>query len=145
VLANLMLDGIYPENMQQAVTDEEGVARALKAVYPVKGKVHFEGTPTPEAVVVFYLMDGKKLTRAADALVEADGSFAPTTYKAFDGTPAGQYAVTVSWREGGGPNRLPDRYASPTTSGLRAQVKPGGPNEFSFDLTRVARPGPETK
>lgn len=145
VLANLMLDGIYSENMKQPVTDEEGVAVARKPVLPVHGKIHFDGTPTPDAVVVFFLVDGKKMTRAGDALVEADGSFALTTYKAFDGVPAGQYAVAVSWRDATGANRLPDRYSSPTTSDLRAEVKSGGVNTFSFDLTRAAKPVPETK
>jgi len=135
VLANLMLDGIYPESLKPPVTAEEGVSIAnRKPVYPVKGKVHFDGTPTPDAVVVFYLIDGKKMTRAADGLVEADGSFALSTYKAFDGAPAGQYAVAVSWREAGAPNRLPARYADPATSGLRVQVKAEA-NDVSLDLT----------
>lgn len=145
VLANLMLDGIYPENMKPPITAEEGVSIAnRRPVYPVKGKVHFEGTPTPDAAVVFYLIEGKKMTRAADALVEADGSFALSTYKAFDGAPAGQHAVSVVWREGAGPNRLPDRYANPATSGLRVQVK-SEPNDFAFDLTRLSPPAPEGK
>jgi hypothetical protein len=140
LLANLTLDGIYTENMKQPITAEEGVAFAnRKPVYPVRGKILFEGTPTPEAEVVFYLIQGKKKSRAADAIVEADGSFALTTYHAFDGAPAGAYAVTVVWREPGadgrrGPNRLPEKYARPDTSGLRVNVK-GESTDVVFNLT----------
>jgi hypothetical protein len=143
VLANLMLDGIYPENLQPAISDEEGVPiTSRKPVYPVKGKLYFEGTPAPEARVVFHLIQGKKTIRAADAIVEADGSFALSTYKAFDGAPAGEYAVTVQWREPWldkegrpGPDRIPPKYARPETSGLRVRVHTG-PNEVKLSLTR---------
>lgn len=141
VIANLMLDGIYPESLKQSVTAEEGVPTgSRKAVHPVKGQVHFEGTPTPDAQVLFFLIDGKKMTRAADAIVEADGSYALTTYHAFDGAPAGDYAVAVVWRERDaqgrpGPNRLPAKYANPETSGLRFQVK-AGPNDINLELGR---------
>jgi serine/threonine-protein phosphatase CPPED1 len=145
VLANLMLDGIYPEDLKKAVTDEEGVPLYnRKPVHAVRGKVHFEGTPTPDARVVFYFVDAanKKLIRAGDALVEADGSFTLSTYTANDGAPVGEYVVTVTWPEPAfdaqgrpGPNRLPGRYAGTETSPLRVQVR-SGTNEFTFNLTR---------
>jgi hypothetical protein len=141
VLANILLEGIFPENLKQPITDEEGVSTAgQKAVFPVKGQVHFEGTPTPDAQVVFHRIEGKKMIWTADGIVEADGSFRLTTYKAFDGAPAGEYAVSVIWREmksNGqlGANRLPEKYASPATSGLRARVKTGE-NEITLDLKR---------
>jgi len=139
VLANLMLDGIYTENMKQPITAEEGVSeRNRKPVYAVNGKVFFAGTPAAEAQVAFHAIEGKKMRRVADGLVEADGSFLLTTYKAFDGAPAGSYAVTVVWREPDdkgrpGPNRLPEKYSRPDTSGLRAQVK-SGTNEVVLNL-----------
>jgi hypothetical protein len=128
ILANLMLDGIYTENMKQPISAEEGVAYNRKPVHKVGGKVFYEGTPTPDARVVFHLIQGKRTTRVADAIVEADGSFALTTYHAFDGAPAGSYAVTVTWREPGvngrpAPNRLPEKYAKAETSELRVEVK----------------------
>jgi hypothetical protein len=145
VLANLMLDGIYPEDLKNAVTAEEGVPQyGRKAVHAVRGKVYFEGSPAPDAQVVFHYVDPakKKLIRAGDALVEADGTFTLSTYAAFDGAPAGEYVVTITWREPQydalgrpGPNRLPDRYAATETSGLRVQVR-SGPNDFTFNLTR---------
>jgi hypothetical protein len=142
LLANLMLDGIYTENMKQPITAEEGVVQNRKRVYPVRGKVFYEGTPTPEAEVVFHLIQGKKTRRVADGvadgIVEADGSFRLTTYHAFDGAPAGNYAVTVVWREPGangraGANRLPEKYAKAGTSGLRVEVK--GTTDVVLNLT----------
>ena len=144
VLANIMLDGIYPENLERIITDEEGVPITnRKPVYPVKGKVFFEGTPTSKALVVFYLIDGKKFNRAGEGRVEADGSFRISTYAAFDGAPAGNYALAVVWRDPPldkfgrpGPNHLPEKYGSPATSGLRVQVKKSGPNEVNLNLTK---------
>src|SRR5207302_155571 len=90
-LANLMLDGIYSENMKQPVTTEEGVPeRDRKPVYAVRGKLFYDGSPAPDAQVVFYRMEGKKkMQHIADGVAEADGSFTVTTYRALDGAPAG--------------------------------------------------------
>jgi hypothetical protein len=144
VLANILLDGIYSEDMKRPVTEEEGVAtNNRKPVHPVRGKVYFEGTPTPKALVTFFLVTGeqKRLVRAADGIVEPDGSFTLSTYTANDGAPAGEYAVTIFWGEGGdeegpsGPNRLPERYSKPDTSGLRFRVQPGE-NEVVLELKK---------
>jgi 3',5'-cyclic AMP phosphodiesterase CpdA len=145
VLANVLLDGVYPENMRRNATDETGVYAAnRKPTHPVQGKVYFEGTPAANAQVVFHLSsaDGKNYTRAGDALVEADGSFTLTTYTANDGAPIGDYAVTITlrspqWDDQGkaGPNQLPARYSRPQSSGLQAKVKEG-PNEYTFELKK---------
>jgi predicted phosphodiesterase len=140
VLANVLLDGVYPENMKQQATEETGIYAAnRRATHPVKGKVFFEGTPAANAQVVFHLISagGKNFTHAGDALVEADGSFT-----ANDGSPLGEFAVTITnrdppWDELGkpGPNRLPARYARPQTSGLQVKVEEGK-NEFTFELKK---------
>jgi hypothetical protein len=148
LIANIMLDGIYPENLKQAITDEEGrVYTNRKPVQPVRGKMFFEGSPTPHAIVRFYLpaaatAKDKKPSFVADALVEADGSFVLSSYAANDGAPAGDYIVTVAWPDPfldahgkPGPNRLPEVYSRPETSSLRAQVKTG-PNELNFNLKK---------
>jgi hypothetical protein len=146
VLANLLLDGIYTENMKRPVTDETGVPLVNpKVLQEVRGKVYFEGSPAPNALVTFYLMNpaDKKLTRTADGMVEADGSFLLSTYAANDGVPVGEYAVSVVWwdplvDENGkpGPNLLPAHYATPEASGLRAQIKPGVRNEIMLSLKK---------
>jgi 3',5'-cyclic AMP phosphodiesterase CpdA len=145
VLANVMLDGVYPEDMKRHPTDETGVYLAnRRPTHPVVGKVFFEGTPAANADVVFHLLspDGKRYTRAGDALVDPDGSFMLTTYTPNDGAPVGDYAVTVTlrtppWDEQGkpGPNQLPAKYSRPQTTELKAKVKEGT-NEFTFELKK---------
>jgi hypothetical protein len=145
VLANILLDGVYDADFKKPLSDEEGVATTnRKPVHPVQGKVFFEGTPTPNAVVTFYLLDkdSKRFARAADGMVEADGSFTLSAYVANDGAPAGDYAVTVVWwspmvdPEGkAGPNLLPGRYAKPETTPLKATIKAGS-NEVVLELKK---------
>jgi hypothetical protein len=145
LIANVLLDGVYDADMVRPSSDEDGVAPTnRKPVHPVRGKVFFEGTPAPNAVVTFHLIegDGKRFTRAGDAMAEADGSFALSTYAANDGAPAGEYAVTVVWWKPlvdatgkPGPNQLPERYARPETTPLRATVK-AGTNEVALELKK---------
>ena len=142
IIANVTLDGIYNESMQQPVSAEEGyVRRGMKPVNPVRGTVTMDGTAIPYARVVFYSTEGKK-AYTSDAIAHADGSFEMSTYSAFDGVPAGEYLVTVVSREPYydldgklGPNRLPAQFASPNTTPLRAQVATG-PNQISFNLKK---------
>lgn len=144
VLANIMLDGVYPENMKKDFTDEEGwVRHGTKSPQPVRGRVLMDGVPVPNAYVVFHALDPdpkKAPVRTGDAFAEADGSFVLSTYKAWDGVPAGNYVATVVLRDpyylpSGkvGPNRLPERYEQAKTSDLRATIK-SGPNEVTLEL-----------
>jgi predicted phosphodiesterase len=145
VIANVMLDGIYPEDLKRTVSDEEGYPiYNRKPVQPVRGKVLLEGAPVPDAYVAFHTVsaDGKTFSRTADAFARGDGTFAMSTYKAFDGVPAGHYVATVVLREpffepSGklGANRLPGAYADPKTSPLRVEVK-SAPNEFTLNLSK---------
>jgi hypothetical protein len=154
VLANILLDGVYGEDLTLPVSEEAGIAREQRPTQPVRGRVYFEGTPAAGATVAFHLRsaDGKRLTRAGDALVESDGSFVLSTYTPWDGAPEGEYVVTVTQ---GGPmspgdstpraNRLPARYTRPETSGLAVTVH-RGQNEFMFDLKpAAAEPKPVEK
>jgi hypothetical protein len=146
VVANLMLDGILPENLKRYISDEEGViVYNRKPTQPVVGKVILDGSPLPGAYVNFYTTDpkdAKKLVRTADALTVADGTFTPSTYTAFDGLPEGEYRVTVVLREpffepSGklGANRLPMKYATAAATELTATVK-AGKNSLTFELTK---------
>jgi hypothetical protein len=145
VIANVMLDGIYPEDLQRTVTDEEGhPIYNRKPVHPVRGKVLLAGSPVSDAYVVFHSVDaaGKTFTRVGDAFAESDGSFAMSTYKAFDGLPTGNYAVTAVLRQPffepsgkAGPNRLPPVYADPKTTPLRFEVRSGA-NQVTLNLSK---------
>lgn len=140
-VANILLDGILPEDLERVSTMEKGVVRRnLKPVHPSRGRLFLDGVALPEAAVVLWLPDkeGKKYTRTADALSEADGSFALTTYDREDGAPVGEYVVTVqsrtSWPSGRtAKNTLPAQYADPKTTPLRFRVESGA-NEAEFHL-----------
>jgi hypothetical protein len=145
VIANVMLDGVLPANLEVPESTEEGKAiKDRKPTHPCTGRVTYDGKPVPNAVVVFHAYNDKtkKYARAADALAEADGSYVLSTYKAFDGVPAGEYTVTLTWREPrfdaeGKPtkNKLPEKYASAETSPLKATVREGK-NDLNFELSR---------
>ncbi len=148
VIANIMLDGILPENLKKPITDEEGaIVYNRKPVHPVRGKVTFDSAPAVGAQICYWVPDpkdkeGKKAIRVSDAFVEPDGAYAMSGWAAFDGLPEGDYMVTVTLRQpmfepSGklGKNLLPEKYASPRTSGLTAKVKTGA-NEINFDLMK---------
>ena len=148
IIANILLDGILPENLKKTITDEEGaIVYNRKPVHPVVGKVTFDGAPAVGAQICYWIPDakdkeGKKATRVSDAFVEADGAYAMSGWGAFDGLPEGEYKVTVTLRQpmfepSGklGKNLLPEKYALPLTSELTAKVKTGK-NEFDFQLTK---------
>ncbi len=146
IIANVLLDGILPENLKRPITDEEGVTvYNRKPTHPATCLVTLDGTPVPGAYVTFIAIDpkdAKKTARTADGVAEADGTLTPSTYKAFDGLPEGEYKVTIVLREpffepSGkmGANRLPEKYATAAATELRATVKTGK-NHFTFELTK---------
>ncbi len=111
--------------------------------YPVQGFAFFEGKPVPGARIVFHSLEASGEAPRPHAQVQADGSFRLSTYRAFDGAPAGRYAVIVYWRrpnpvddEEEGPNLLPVRYLSPDTAGLQAEVRPEANRLEPFYLTK---------
>ncbi|MFO0969265.1 MAG: metallophosphoesterase [Gemmataceae bacterium] len=129
VLAHVMLDSVFREDLRSIESAEGGVAAKREATQPVHGRVFFEGTPTPGAVVVFEPRKGSKGVRA-EGTVAGDGSFLLTTYKADDGAAVGEYSVSVTWRRAdksgkAGPNLLPASYAKGATSPLVFAVRPG--------------------
>jgi predicted phosphodiesterase len=144
VLANVLLDGVWPEDLVKSNPDEPGFFKERKPTFPVKGKVTLDGKPAFGASIVFHLRmpDTKKLIRASEAYIEEDGSYLMTTYGNFDGSPAGEYIVTVetnpvvlneAYRKGE-PTKVPTRYSSTSTSELRATVREEV-NVIDFALT----------
>src|SRR5262249_16238867 len=72
VMANVLLEGIYTEDLRRPVTDETGVpAGERKPVYPVKGTVVLDGCAVPGAMVVFYQPGpGKRPMHVGDGVTE---------------------------------------------------------------------------
>jgi predicted phosphodiesterase len=131
VLANVLLDGIYPEDMKKPATDEEGsVFTDRRPTVPVHGKLLLEGTPVCGVRVQLFPADPKiKVPVGPDAIVEPDGSFVLSTYGTFDGAPEGEYVVVIGSADAPGesPKPLPvvvsDRYRKRETTDLKVQVK----------------------
>lgn len=121
-------------------------------IYPVSGKVTFQGTPASGATVFFSRQGGDAMSEhLIMGIVQGDGSFELVCGSLGKGAPPGEYNVLIEWRrtpnqarhglhsapgaKGRRPDRLKGRYADPKHSRLRAVVK-AGVNELSpFALT----------
>src|SRR5262249_5572430 len=123
-------------------------------VYPVNGRVPYEGKPIAGGVVV-YEREGQETTSAgggpfrSTGQLEPDGRFRLTAFAGVEGVPEGHYRVGISSRpprtergvlgsagavKTGDPDVLRGRFADPKTSGLRTEVAKDRPNEPTFDL-----------
>ena len=116
---------------------------------PVRGTVTWQGGPLDSGTVVFHRVDVAQgeFRRNATAQLGPDGTFQMSTFSVGDGVMPGRYSVSVqSYTEGNAidfidasnvpKTRIPQRYTSPQTSGLSAEIPAGerGPLEFHFDL-----------
>jgi len=107
-----------------------GKGNDRKPTYPVRGRVLFQGKPATGALVMFHpAHEDDPAAVRPHGQVNGDGAFVLSTYVAKDGAPAGEYVVTIDWRQaipgrsGGGPSILPPVYGTPKQSPLRATVK----------------------
>ncbi|WP_337176084.1 hypothetical protein [Paludisphaera sp.] len=116
-------------------------------VFPVTGKVTFEGEPAAGAFVVFHPRTPPRegdTPSSPRATVQPDGSFALTTSTEGDGAPAGDYAVTVQWmkpvKQGKdlvpGPNVVPKAYAEASSTPLTASIRESDNALEPFAITR---------
>jgi hypothetical protein len=102
--------------------------------FKTAGKATFKGQPIEGATLILH-RQGEALADvpAPSARVNADGSFATTTFASGDGAPAGEYVATVEWRKQVqvrgdwtyGPNLLPAAYADPGKSPLKITIAEG--------------------
>lgn len=113
-------------------------------VFPVEGTVSFEGRPAAGAFVVFHPKNASVPEPLhPSAHVDQNGQFKLTSYDAGDGAPAGDYTVTVQWRQlvrDGqdvvlGPDVVPAQYSRPESTVLQAKVVEG-PNSVPQILIR---------
>ena len=114
-----------------------------KPVYPVTGTVLYKAKPAEGAQVVFIPLDSvePKMPHPG-AQVRKNGSFRLSTYRSYDGAPAGRYAVTIVYPspeqkkddENVGPDLLEGRFADPKTTPLKAEVREEATNLEPFDL-----------
>ena len=144
VIANVIVDGVLPENLQTFPSDEEGYQRKLQPTHPAQAKVLRNGEPVAGATVTLYkpgVPMKSQPSAVADGLTNEAGEARLTTYNAFDGAPVGEYLVTIiqtgGYRVPGNLdtlNKFPKQYASPSTTPLKATVAATGPNQFVFEI-----------
>jgi hypothetical protein len=115
-----------------------------KPVFPVNGKVFYQGKPTHKAIVWLHPENPSDSTKSTPprGVVQQDGSFQISTFQPNDGAPPGRYRVSISWRvpskvgDDEGEQLLPRRYQDPATSGLPpVEVKEGANELPPFQLT----------
>lgn len=106
---------------------------------PVTGTVTLDGKAIDKGTIVFAASRG----RAAAGEIRGDGTFTLSTYGVDDGAIVGENKVAVfiaTSNENEDENApaikspIPERYASPSTSGLSIEVKAGESNEFVVAL-----------
>jgi hypothetical protein len=111
----------------------------------VSGVVTYRGKPVEGATVMFF----PTKSRPASGLTDAKGRFTLQSFSAGDGAVLGSHVVCVNKRifDPKSPKDtskatypktisvLPDRYATPVQSPLKATVTAEGPNDFSFELS----------
>jgi hypothetical protein len=116
-------------------------------VYPVSGKVLVNGKPAEGAELIFYGATPELRgpgTVSASGITNENGEFRLGSYDPDDGAPAGKFNVVVVWQEPipegvdserfQAKDRLKNRYATPETSGLTAEIPEGGTILPPFEL-----------
>ncbi|MFM8273859.1 MAG: metallophosphoesterase family protein, partial [Gemmata sp.] len=146
VLVNVDLAGVLPATLKMPESDETGKPVKKKETFPVTGTLTLDGKPVFGATVAFHEhvkatdKQPDRWVHVADGLTDRMGKFAVTTYSKFDGAPAGEYTVTVvqtgrGYYDGDPPEKsnIPEKYATPAKSLLKATVK-DGTNTVNLDL-----------
>ena len=143
---------IVASSLALAVLAASGCSRSANkpAAVKVSAKVLFrQTTPANGAFVVFHPANPelkKRMGARPFGYVKEDGTVSLTTYQQGDGAPEGDYGVTVVWEskgepkgglafEGGGvavSDKLEGRYGNPAAPKIKATVKAGQANDFTF-------------
>lgn len=114
-------------------------------VYPASGVVTYQGKPLVGAQITLIPEDsGVPSSVRPTATTDEDGSFHLGTYSKSDGAPAGSYKVLalhypiVGSKENpsAGPNDLPKKYASQSTTDLKIEVTPDGAEPAELTLRK---------
>ena len=123
-------------------------------VYPVHGRVNFEGKPMKGGGSISFIPLEKQPGKAAGGEIAPDGTYKMTTHSPGDGSMVGEFRVVISQvtdrepevtpdgQAAGKPiqvvapaDRIPPIYSDPNNSPLRAKVE-ARDNEINFDLKR---------
>lgn len=125
-------------------------------VYPVQGKVMFEGKPLVGGGAISFVPLSEQAGKTAGGVIQPDGTYQLGTYKEADGSMVGEFRVTVfqetaqeqvATPDGAAPaaaakpavaqaDRIPFVYMSDRETPLRATVEAKPLNELNFELKR---------
>jgi hypothetical protein len=125
-------------------------------VYPVKGKVTFNGKPLAGGGSIAFVPQGGEAKVDSGGEIKADGTYELTTHKPGDGAMVGDFKVVIIQTVFNEPERvadgegapkaataavpeaerIPEMYSDFEQSPLKAKVEAKSQNEFNFDLTR---------
>jgi hypothetical protein len=148
VLANVLLDGVLREDLATIPSDEEGVAELYRRpVYPVAARITYKGEPLVGARVALQGIGKERGQPYADGFSDAEGRVRFSTYRAFDGVPAGEYALLVEMRKpyfnpdgSRGKDQFGGRFATPAKSPFTFTVKATADNKLTLDITGDEKP-----
>lgn len=114
-------------------------------IYPVSGKVTYQGSPASGATVFFHRQGGDPMNdHMIMGIVQEDGSFELVCGSLSKGAPPGDYDVLIEWNRGigqsksrpqHGPDKLKGRYADLKRPLLHATVETEATNLPPFELT----------
>jgi hypothetical protein len=129
-------------------------------VYPVKGKISFEGRPMAGGGSISLVPLASQAGKTAGGVINEDGTYELMTYKAGDGSMTGEFRVVITQagekepprtKDGEAPaaatstvaeaDRIPAIYSDSQNSPLKATVEAKA-QEINFDLQRSAAPPP---
>lgn len=127
IIANVLLDGVLPDDLKLPESDEKGVKRTILPTHPVSGRVTLGGKPHAKATVALHKLDPEteKYVNVCDGRTDEDGRFQLTTYARFDGAPVGEYVITIT--------KAGAVFGLPTTTTLRVPIREGE-NVMKLDL-----------
>jgi len=116
-------------------------------VYPVEGQLNWkDGSPAKDLAGSLIFFNQAETQTSARGMIQADGSFRLETKKPNDGALVGEHVVTiieVGRKALGGPDasalapaKVDTKYMTPSTSDLKATVKPGT-NKITLTVARA--------
>jgi hypothetical protein len=114
-------------------------------IYPVAGKVTYNGAPAPGAVVFFHRRGADSMNEhMVMGLVQEDGSFELVCGSLGKGAPPGEYDILIEWKPATGQQRgrperrldkLQGRYADRKNPLMHATIEAKANHLPPFDLT----------
>ena len=140
VIGNVLIDGVYGDELVEPESDEPGVVQRIPPAkpVPVKGTITLDDKPLAGATITFFRNSAKaddppNYRNAGDAWSDAKGEFTPSSQKAFDGLPEGDYKATVFLADKGAyytgeikeKSKLPEAWADAKTTPVKLTVKAG--------------------